>query len=106
MVGYNVQTAVDAETHLIVAHDVTNQGHDRDLLVPMAKAASGPENTGSTTDFDRIRALAISPFSARPLGARTSISNRPDRRAGRRWKCGWTWLLLQAFGAAWIGSTQ
>ena len=39
MVGYNVQTAVDAETHLIVAHDVTNQGHDRDLLVPMAQAA-------------------------------------------------------------------
>jgi transposase len=39
MVSYNVQTAVDAETHLIVAHDVTNQGHDRDLLVPMAAAA-------------------------------------------------------------------
>ncbi len=39
LVGYNVQTAVDAETHLIVAHDVTNQGHDRDLLVPMASAA-------------------------------------------------------------------
>lgn len=39
MVGYNVQSAVDAETHLIVAHDVTNQGHDRDLLVPMTIAA-------------------------------------------------------------------
>ncbi|PTX49943.1 transposase, IS4 family [Gemmobacter caeni] len=39
MVGYKVQTAVDAETHLIVAYDVTNQGHDRDLLVPMAAAA-------------------------------------------------------------------
>ncbi|GLC62429.1 hypothetical protein PLESTB_001898600 [Pleodorina starrii] len=39
MVGYNVQTAVDTETHLIVAHEVTNRGHDRDLLVPMAKAA-------------------------------------------------------------------
>jgi hypothetical protein len=30
MVGYNVQTAVDAEHHLIVAHEVTNQGQDRD----------------------------------------------------------------------------
>jgi hypothetical protein len=29
VVGYNVQTAVDAEHHLIVAHEVTNQGHDR-----------------------------------------------------------------------------
>ena len=30
IVGYNVQTAVDAKHHLIVAHEVTNVGHDRD----------------------------------------------------------------------------
>jgi len=30
IVGYNVQTAVDTKHHLIVAHDVTNGGHDRD----------------------------------------------------------------------------
>jgi transposase len=35
-VGYNVQSVVDAETHLIVTHEVTNQGHDRDLLTKMA----------------------------------------------------------------------
>src|SRR5712692_5635185 len=29
IVGYNVQTAVDVEHHLIVAHEVTNVGHDR-----------------------------------------------------------------------------
>ena len=28
-VGYNVQAVVDAKHHLIVAHDVTNDGHDR-----------------------------------------------------------------------------
>lgn len=39
LVGYNVQSAVDTETHLIVAHEVTNKGFDRDQLAPMAKAA-------------------------------------------------------------------
>src|SRR5476649_291571 len=31
-VGYNVQTAVDTRHHLIVAHEVTNIGHDRTQL--------------------------------------------------------------------------
>jgi len=39
IVGYNVQTAVDAEHHLIVAHAVTNQGSDRTQLSPMATQA-------------------------------------------------------------------
>ncbi len=29
MVGYNVRIAVDAKNHMVVAHDVINQGHDR-----------------------------------------------------------------------------
>jgi len=36
MVAYNVQTAVDSENHLILAHEVTNQGHDRSQLANMA----------------------------------------------------------------------
>jgi transposase len=39
MVAYNVQVAVDAKHHLIVAHEVTNHGHDRIALAPMARAA-------------------------------------------------------------------
>ena len=39
IVGYNVQTAVDAEHHLIVAHEVINVGHDRAQLEPMARKA-------------------------------------------------------------------
>jgi len=39
MVGYNVQTAVDTRHHLIVAHEVTNLGHDRTMLREMATRA-------------------------------------------------------------------
>lgn len=39
IVGYNIQTAVDAKNHLIVAHQVTNIGSDRDQLTSMAKLA-------------------------------------------------------------------
>jgi hypothetical protein len=38
-VGYNVQTAVDSESHLIVAHEVTNATTDRSQLSSMAAKA-------------------------------------------------------------------
>src|SRR5580658_3322755 len=51
-VGYNVQIAVDAEHHLIVAHEVTNQGYDRHQLAPMAVKAQ------QATGCEQITALA------------------------------------------------
>ena len=42
IVGYNVQSAVEGEHHLIVAHDVVMTGHDRDQLACMAAKARTP----------------------------------------------------------------
>lgn len=39
-VGYNVQTAVDTKHHLIVVHEVTNVGHDRNQLASISKKAN------------------------------------------------------------------
>jgi transposase len=39
VVGYNVQVAVETKHHLIIAHEVINEGSDRAQLSPMAKAA-------------------------------------------------------------------
>jgi transposase len=39
VVGYNVQVAVETKNHLIITHEVINEGSDRAQLSPMAKAA-------------------------------------------------------------------
>ena len=49
LVGYNVQTAVDAKHHLIVAHEVTNVGIDRDQLSAMATLARSAMGTQELT---------------------------------------------------------
>ena len=48
-VGYNVQTVVETKHHLIVAHEVTNVGHDRSLLHKMATQAREALGTQALT---------------------------------------------------------
>jgi len=49
IVGYNVQIAVDAKHHLIVAHEVTNAGSDRAQLATMARLAQDAMGHGELT---------------------------------------------------------
>lgn len=49
IVGYNVQTAVDVKHHIIVAHEVTKEGHDRGQLHNMATQAKEEMGTDEIT---------------------------------------------------------
>jgi transposase len=72
VVGYNVQTAVDTQHHLIVAHEVTNNGHDRDQLSSMAgqaKTALGVDALDVLADrgyFSGEEILACAPLGVTP----------------------------------------
>jgi transposase len=90
-VGYNVQTAVDTRHHLIIAHEVTNVGHDRTALATMAEQAR--EATGSeclTVVADRgyysgLEILAceqagITPFVPKPM----TSSSKAEGRFGKQ----------------------
>ena len=87
IVGYNVQTAVDAKNHLIVAHEVTNLGIDRDLLAGMAnqaRTAIGSEELTVIADrgyFNGKEILAcdeagITPLVPKPLTSNSKAEGR------------------------------
>lgn len=90
IVGYNVQTAVDAEHHLIVAHEVNNIGNDRAQLARMAKAASQELQTSELQAFaDRgyfsgpeLKACedaGITTFVPKPLTSSAKAEGRFDK---------------------------
>src|SRR6202047_3911291 len=87
IVGYNVQTAVDAQHHLIVAHDVTNVGNDRDQLSNMAgqaKAVMGVEALDVLADrgyFKGEEVLACAPLGVTPYVPKPLTSG--SKAAGR-----------------------
>ena len=91
IVGYNVQTAIDTENHLIVAHDVVNQGHDRTQLASMAKqakAATGKEELQVLADRGyfsgeeilKCEQADITPLVPKPLTSNALSEGRFDKR--------------------------
>jgi hypothetical protein len=91
MVGYNVQTAVDPTHHLIVGHEVTNIGHDRDQLSNMAKLAKeemGAETLEVLADrgyFSGEEILACEPLGATPYVPKPLTSGaKADGRFGKQ----------------------
>jgi transposase len=87
IVGYNVQTAVDAQHHLIVAHEVTNVGNDRGQLATMAKqaqAAMGREDLEVVADRGYYKGEEIltchtagmTPFVPKPLTSGSKAEGR------------------------------
>ena len=91
IVGYNVQAVVDTEHHMIVAHEVTNIGHDRTQLAAMAKMgqqAIGHELITVLADrgyfkSDEILQCAqtgITPLVPKPLTSNSKADGRFDKR--------------------------
>ena len=85
MVGYNVQMAVDAKHHLIVAHEVVNEGHDRSQLAAMgnkALEATGQEEITALADrgyYNGEEVLALEGTGILPCVPKTQTSNNPNR---------------------------
>jgi transposase len=85
IVGYNVQMAVEAEHHLIVAHEVTNVGNDRTQLLAMGRQAQDVmacEETTALADrgyFNGDEVLACEGTGVLPCVPKTLTSGNAKR---------------------------
>jgi len=91
VVGYNVQAAVDTKNHLIVAHDVVNEGHDRTQLTAMAqqtKETLGSEELTVLADRGyfsgeeilKCEQAAVTPLVPKPMTSNSTANGRFDKR--------------------------
>lgn len=87
IVGYNVQSVVEAEHHLIVAHDVITTGSDRQQLTAMsqkAQAAMGMDGLEILADrgyfsgeeIVACEAIGVTPYVPKPLTSNAKAEGR------------------------------
>jgi transposase len=87
VIGYNVQAAVDTKNHLIVAHEVTNVGHDRGQLSKMGEQAQGATGHDALTviadrgyfkgeDILACEQAGMTPYVAKPLTSGAKAEGR------------------------------
>ncbi|RWI63461.1 MAG: hypothetical protein EOR18_31460 [Mesorhizobium sp.] len=85
LVGDNVQAAVDTQHHLVVAHEVTNVGHDRTQLASMgqqAQEATGADELTVLADrgyFSGEEVLACEVAGIRPIVPKSLTSSGRKR---------------------------
>ena len=80
VVGYNVQVAVDTKHHLIIAHEVTNDGSDRAQLANIACQAK------EALGVDKLEAVADRGyFSSDEFSVRRSWHHGYAAKAGDFW---------------------
>jgi transposase len=90
-VGYNVQTAVDTKNHLIIAHEVTNVGHDRAQpadMASLAREACGKKTLTALADRGyfsgeeilRCGQAGITALVPKPLTSGSRAEGRFDKR--------------------------
>lgn len=91
MVAYNVQAAVDTKNHLIVAHDIVNEGHDRRQLANMslrAREAMGTESLDVLADRGYFKGpeilqcveAGITPWVPKTMTSDNKSKGRFDKR--------------------------
>jgi len=91
VVGYNVQAAVDAKHHMIVAHEVTNSITDQGQLPAMAKAAKEATGHSKPTvladrgyfegyDILECEQAGIETLVPKPLTSNSKFHGRFDKR--------------------------
>jgi hypothetical protein len=91
IVGYNVQMAVETHHHLIVAHEVTMQSHDRSQLTNLAQQACDALGTDTLTaiadrgyfngaEISTCVQQGITPIVPKPLTSNNHAIGRFDKQ--------------------------